>query len=127
MCAKTGNGMQPLSMSEHMTLLCDHCFYVSLTARRCITICCEKPYQLFQETARLAFHQRQRLISDLTFEFSFLKCTSFLSEDDRNLSDDDFMSWTGWTLDQLKSVALLIAPRLRRSRHRSPLKAVCVF
>ena len=32
-----------------------------------------------------------------------------------------------WTLDQLKSMALLIAPRLRTSKHCSPFEAVCPF
>ena len=45
MCMKTGSAMRPLSISERMTLLCDHRLYVSSTAWRCITICCEKPCQ----------------------------------------------------------------------------------
>ena len=31
-CMKTGNAMRPLSISERMTLLCDHRLYVSPTA-----------------------------------------------------------------------------------------------
>ena len=110
MCMKTGNTMRPLSISERIALLCDHRLYVSHAARRCITIRCEKPLQRTQEPTRLAFHQVQRLISDLILELSSVKRTSFLSEDDRNLSDDDYISWTDWTLDQLKSMVLLIAP-----------------
>ena len=127
MCMKTGNAMRPLSISERMTLLCDHRLYVSPTARRCITNCCEKPCQRPQEPTRLAFHQVQHLISDLILELSSVKRTSFLSEDDRNLTDDDYLSWTGWTLEQLKSMALLIAPQMRSSKHRSPFEAVCLF
>ena len=127
MCMKTGNAMRSLSVSERMTLLCDHRLYVSPTAHRCITICCEKPCQRFQEPTRLIFHQVQRLISDLVLELSSTKCTFFVSEHDRNCSDDDYLSWTSWTLDQLKSMALLIAPRMRTSKHRSLFEAVCVF
>ena len=52
---------------------------------------------------------------------------SFLSEDDCNFNDDDYISWTGWTLDQLKSMVLLIALRMRSSKYRLPFEAVCVF
>ena len=127
MYMKTGNAMRSFSISERMTLLCDHRLYVSPTARRCITICSEKSCQRSQEPTCLAFHQVQRLISDLFLELSSAKCTSFLSEDDCNFSDDNYLSCTGWTLDQLKSTALLIAPRMRTSKHCSPFEVVCLL
>ena len=114
-------------ISERMILLCDHRLYVSPTARRPITICCEKSCQCSHEPTCLALHQVQCLISDLILELSSAKCTSFLSEDDRNFSDNDYISWTSWTLDQLKSMALLIAPRMRTSKHRSLFEVVCLF
>ena len=69
----------------------------------------------------------QRLISDLILELSSAKRTSFLFVDDRNFSDDDYISWSGWTLDLLKSVTLLIASRMQTSKHRSPFEVVCLF
>ena len=93
MCMKTRNTIQSLLISERMILLCAHHLYLSSTVRQCITICCKKPCQRSQQPTRLAFHQVQRLISDLILELSFAKSTSFLSEDGR-IFNDDYLSWT---------------------------------
>jgi len=127
MCMKTGNPMRFISTSERMTILCDHRLYLSPTARRCTTICCETPCQRPQERSRLAAHEVQRLINDLIIELSHAKQTPLVSENDPNFIDDDYIAWTGWTMEQLKSMASLIAPQMRNSKHRSPFEAVCLF
>ena len=60
-------------------------------------------------------------------ELSHAKNASLLSDDDTTLNDDDYTAWTKWTLDQLKSMTSLIAPRIRYSKYRSPFEAVCLF
>ena len=60
-------------------------------------------------------------------ELSRAKHTPLLAEDDSVYNDDDYTAWTGWTLDQLKSMTSFVAPRMRYSRYRSPFEAVCLF
>jgi hypothetical protein len=127
MCLKMGNLMRPLSTSERMTLLSDHRIYVSPNARRCVTACCETPCERPQEPTRLSSHQVRRLISDLILQLSRAKHTPLLAEDDPTFSDDDYIAWTGWSIDQLKSMTVLITPRMRNSKYRSPMEAVCLF
>ena len=127
MYMKKGNPTRVLSTNERMSLLCNHHLYSSPGARRCITICCEIPCQHTHESSRLSSNQVQRLINDLVMELSHAKNASLLSDDDTALNDDDYTAWTGWTLDQLKSMTSLIAPRIRYSKYRSPFEAVCLF
>ena len=79
------------------SLLRDQRLYASATAQHCITICCENLCQSSQEQTRLGFHQVQCLVINLILELSSAKCISFLSEDDRNFSADDYISWIDWT------------------------------
>ena len=60
-------------------------------------------------------------------ELSRAKYTPLFAEDDPVYNDDDYTAWTGWTLDQLKSMTSLVAPRMCYSKYRSPLEAVCLF
>ena len=55
MCMKTGHAMRSLSISEHMTFLCNHRLYVSPIARRCITICCENHVNALRNLHALHF------------------------------------------------------------------------
>ena len=127
MCMKTGNPMRQLSISERVILLCDHYLYLSPGARRCITICCETLCQSIHESTRLSSGQVQRLISDLIMKRSRVKHTLLLAEDDPVHNDDDYTLWIGWTLDQLKSMTLFVASRMRYSKYCSPFEAVGLF
>ena len=127
MCTKMGNLMRQLATSERMILLCDHHLYSSPGAQRCITICCEVPCQRTHQPNRLSSDQVQRLISDLIMELSRAKYTPLLAEDDSVYNDDDYTAWIGWTLDQLKSMTSLVAPRMCYSNCRSPFEAVYLF
>lgn len=127
MCMKMGNSMRCVSTSERMTLLCDYRVYSSPNARRCVIPCSEAPRDRSHEPAHLSSHQVQRLISDLMLELSRAKHTPLLAEDDPGFSDDDYRAWTGWNLNQIKSMTSLIASRMNKSKHRSPFEAVCLF
>ena len=110
-----------------MSLLCNHHLYSSPGARRCITICREIPCQRAHEATRLSSNQVQHLINDLMVELSRAKNAPLLADDDATFNDDYYTAWTECTLDQLKSMTALIAPRIRYSKYRSPFEAVCLF
>ncbi|CAF5229719.1 unnamed protein product, partial [Rotaria magnacalcarata] len=65
-CMIAGVEMTQLSLSERMTLLCEHNLYTSPTARRCTDSCCNTPRKHSHERTHLSSQQAVNLINDLT-------------------------------------------------------------
>ncbi len=126
-CMKTGVVMVDLSVSERLTLLLDHHIYTSRNARRCTDHCCNSPRKRPHEATNLSTEQATDLITDLIFELSRVKTTPLLSQSDSVLTEEDYISWTGWTSQQLSNMTSLIAPHMRSSKYRTPFEAVCLF
>jgi hypothetical protein len=126
-CMNTGLAMVDLSLSERIILLLDHHLYTSRNARRCTDSCCIAPRKRLHEPTKLTTEQAIDLITDLIFELSRVKTTPLLSENDIILTEEDYISWTGWTLQQLNDMTSLVAPHMRSSKHRTPFEAVCLF
>ena len=76
---KSGVETAPLSLSEGMTLLCDHKLYTS-SARRCTNSCYDTLRGRPREWTQLSTKQAAELIYDLTTEQSRLKSTPFLAD-----------------------------------------------
>ncbi|CAF3808882.1 unnamed protein product, partial [Rotaria magnacalcarata] len=126
-CMKAGVEMKQLSLSERMTLLCEHNLYTSHTARRCTDSCCNLPRKRSHERTHLSSQQAVNLINDLTTELSRVKITPFITDNSTVLSKEDDLSWIGWTLEQLKEMASLVESRMHSSKHRTPFEAMCQF
>ncbi|CAF1014916.1 unnamed protein product [Didymodactylos carnosus] len=73
------------------------------------------------------FHSLCHLINDFIFELSHAKTTPLLSENDTNLLEDDYISWTRWILEQLKQMTTRVSPRMHSSKHRTPFEAIYLF
>ena len=126
-CMKTDVIMVPLTLQERIAFLLDHRLYTSRNARRCTRNCCKTPRKRPDEPTNLSSEQTVDLINDLIAELSRVKATPLLSENDIILTEEDYISWTGWTLEQLNNMTSLIAPYMRSSKHRTPFEAVCLF
>ncbi|CAF0973702.1 unnamed protein product [Didymodactylos carnosus] len=46
---------------------------------------------------------------------------------DPRFSEEDYISWTGWTKEQLIDMAEIIEPVMNESKHRSVFNAICIF
>ncbi|CAF5223412.1 unnamed protein product, partial [Rotaria magnacalcarata] len=119
--------MTQLSLSERMTLLCEHNLYTSPTARPCTDSCCNTPRKRSHERTHLSSQQAVNLINDLTTELSCVKITPFITDNSTVLYKEDYLSWTGWTLEQLKEMTSLVKSRMHSSKHRTPFEAMCQF
>ena len=121
---KTGVAMVHLSVSESVTLLSDHRIYTSRNAHRCTDHCCSSPRKRPHEATNLSTEQVIDLIIDLISELSRVKPTPLLSRSDSILTEEDYISWTEWTSQQLSNMTSLITPHMRSSKHRTPFEAV---
>ncbi|CAF4815848.1 unnamed protein product [Rotaria socialis] len=110
-CMKTNATMMKLTLSERISLLLEDRLYTSRKAMKCSQPCCTIPHKRSQELTKLSAEQN----------------THLLSENDTILHDDDYVSWTGWSLSQLKDMTTLVAPYMRTSTYRTPFDAVCLF
>ncbi|CAF1288111.1 unnamed protein product [Adineta ricciae] len=110
-----------------MTLLLENHFYTSRSARRCGQPCSETPRKRTDEVTRSSAKETTDLMDDLLNELSHARNTRLLSETENILADEDYVSWTGWTIEQLRNMAMLIVPYMRASKHRTPFEAVCLF
>ena len=126
-CMKPGVEMKPLSLSERMTLLSEYNLYTSRNARRCPNCFDAIPRKRPQERTFLSSKQTNDLINDLIAELVRVKNTPFITDDSNAFSKEDYFSWTGWSLDQLKDMTSLIDHRMKKSKHRTPFEAICQF
>ena len=76
---KSGVETAPLSLSEGMTLICDHKLYTSPSARRCTNSCYDTLRGHPRERTQLSTKQAAELIYDLTTEQSRVRSAPFLA------------------------------------------------
>ncbi|CAF4806951.1 unnamed protein product [Rotaria sp. Silwood2] len=126
-CMKTGVIMVQLTLLECMALLLDHGIYTSRNARRCTNNCCRTPRKRPHEPTNLSSELAIDLINDLITELSRVKVAPLLSENDIILTEEDYINWTGWTLQQLNNMTSIVAPHMYSSKYRTPFEAVCLF
>ena len=123
-CMKSGVEMMLLSLSERMTLLCNHKLYTSSNACRRTSSCYDTLRRRLQERTQLSTKQAAELVHDPTTELSRVGSIPLLTDNSIAFSDDDYLSWT---FQQRKRMTSIVEPRTNSSKHRTLFEAICQF